>query len=124
MGITAIKEDFITAIMDVLDEVGDTLTIKYHTEGALDENDPGAGKPQTEVTATPEGILVVFDESFMEGTEVEQGDRIAIISVAGLSFEITQGMFVIAEGKEYRIVHANSPQVSGGTVVVFAQVRG
>lgn len=123
MGIYDLAQDVITAIEDVLDEIGDTLTIKYFTEAALDVADPGAGRTKTAVTATAEGILIDVNDSDIDGTVVKRGDKYAIISIATLTFDITNSMFIIDGAREYKIINLESPQVAGNTVVVCAQVR-
>ena len=124
MGIQAVSDDIITAIVDVLDVVGNPLLLNYNTEGVLDPLDPGAGKTKTPVSVSVDGILVDYEDSFIDGTIVKKGDRLAILSVACLEIAVEQGMFIEDDSRTYKIIHAEKPQIAGSTVVVYAQVRG
>lgn len=124
MGFQSIAEDFITACIDVIDEVGETLTVTYSTKGDIDPNNPGAGRTKTSGSMPVEGILTDYENDYIDGTLIKKGDRLAILSVGCLTVPIEQGMFVNDGTRSYKIEFLENPQVSGNTVVVCANIRG
>lgn len=124
MGNQEINYDFINAITDVIDDIGGTLTLNYSTEGSLTPGNPGAGRTKTLSSKSIQGILTEYEDKYIDGSVIKKGDRLAILSIACLTIEITQGMFIVDNGRTYKIINVEKPQVSGSAVTVLAQVRG
>jgi hypothetical protein len=130
MGDTSIAQDLIDGVVDALGDLGATRTVRIISEGSLDINDPGAGKPRTSEEFSVEALLYYQEEKYIENTVVFSGLRKAIISIEPLSVAqlagIKQGAkFIVDGGSEiYTIDTVERIEVAGIVVTVIANLQG
>lgn len=90
-------------------EIGPGLvacTIHRVTWGDRDASDPGAGLAVAEDDITCKGVLTYFDIKDMDGTLVEENDRLVIVITGTMSEEVepVPQWAVTIEGRRYNIV--------------------
>ena len=90
-------------------EIGPGLvdaTIHRQTQSDRDPSDPGAGLPVTEDDITCKEVLAFFDIKEIDGTLVQEDDRLVIVIVGTMSEEVeplpTWGVTI--EDKRYTVI--------------------
>lgn len=128
MGDTSIAQDILEGVADALDAVGDTRTMRIITEGALDINDPGAGRPRTPEEFGVEAFLYDYEDEYINGTSILKGDRKAILSIEPLTAAqisgIKQGAKLIDGSDIYTVEGTEGIETAGITVTIILHVRG
>lgn len=123
MGDLSLGQDFVDAIKDLLDESGKTRILKVTALEPIDPDDPGAALDETLVNYNVECILVDYEDSYVSGSNIEKGDRLAIISTSDLSFEVAIGMKLVDGSEIYKITNVDNPEVAGINPVALANIR-
>lgn len=128
MGDVTIAQDLIEGVTDALADLGDTRQVRIVSEGVLDPLNPGAGKPRTTTDTDVEALLYDYEDRYINGASVLEGDRQAIIDIAPLTgaqvAALEPGNFLIDGSKIYSIVRATPIEAAGITVTVVLQIRG
>lgn len=127
MGDTSLSADILDGVVEAMDAVGWTLSVKYFEEGALDINNPGAGRPKTEVTFDLEGFVYDIEDKSIDGTNIKAGDRKGVLSIKDLTEaqrkKIAFGSYLVDGAVQYHIKSAKFTAVAGVPVVVEVLLR-
>lgn len=128
MGDASISADIITGIGDAMADIGWALKVRSIEYPPVDPDHPGATPIETLVDTDFEGLIFDFDEKYMPGTTVIEGDMIVLVSVEGMTVDkiasIKAGNYIIDGSEIYSIIKTAPIRVAGATVVVIAQVKG
>jgi hypothetical protein len=128
MGDMTIAQDLLDGVADALADLGSTRQVRIITRGALTPGDPGAGGAQTVVDVNVEAVVAGYDEKYVDGTTIQVGDRLAILSIGPLSTAqvaaLKPGARLIDGIQVYSVVAANIPEAAGTPVVAVLQLRG
>jgi hypothetical protein len=120
-------QDFLDAIVDMLSELGISRKVRLVTYGSLDANNPGAGRTQTPTDYTVPAILYDYADYQIDGTTIQDGDRLAIVDIGSLSAsvidEILPNTKLVDGTTIYTIVRVTSAEVVGKKIVVILQIR-
>lgn len=123
-----ISADIISGIKDAMNDLGSTLKLRVMTYETMDVNNPGADLSQSYTDTDFEGLVFDFDEKYMPGSTVLDGDKMVLVSVDGMSVDtiksIQPGNYIIDDSENYSIIKTAPIRVAGVTVVVIAQVKG
>jgi hypothetical protein len=103
----------------LLQRFGASATLKRQSAGSYD---PSTGSDTvTETSLTTTAAVFAYDQSYIDGTLILQGDQLAYLSNEQ---EPQQGDLLAWQGADYRVV-AVKPLSPAGTVVLYeAQLRG
>lgn len=123
-----ISADIISGIADAMGDIGwDTLKIHSVSHSSIDINNPGADSSQIIHESTFSGLVFDYDEKYMPGTTVLEGDQMVLISVDGMTEETIQqfkpGNSIIDGLKNYSIIKSAPIKVAGSVVVIIVQVK-
>ena len=121
-------QDFLDAITDVLADLGTTRTVRITTRGALNPSNPGAGPSLSTDDYSVEAILYDYMDSQIDGSTIQTGDRVAVLSIdpltSGVIDTILPNAKLIDGSTVYTIVRTSPVEVAGEKVTVFLQIRG
>jgi hypothetical protein len=127
MGSPTTAQDFLDAVEDVLDDLGDTRVVRITTYGVIDPADPGAGPSVSTTDYNVDAVLYDYQDRQIDGTAIQQGDRQAVLAVDSLSSAviaaILPGAKLVDGSTVYSIVRASPVEVAGETVTIFLQIR-
>lgn len=124
----SISDDIISGIKDGLEDLGWNLTLQGIAYGSVNIDNPGAAPLETSFSKDFKGLVFDFDEKYMPGSTVEEGDRMVLVSVDTLTTQeiaaVKPGNYIIDGSEIYSIIKTAPIKVAGATVVVIAQVKG
>ena len=121
-------QDFLDAVTEVLDSLGSTKSVRVIAYAALDANNPGAGRTQTPTDYSVEAIIYDYDDKYVDGSTIQQGDRAAVLSIDPLDssvVELIKPNAKLVDGSTiYAIVDVKATEIAGEKVALFLQLRG
>ena len=127
MGDTTIAADILEGVADALADVGTTRTLRIITAGSLNPSNPGAGPSQSTSDVSVEAIITDYEEKYIDGTTVLDGDKQAVIDLSTLSSVqidgIRPGNFLVDGSIIYNIMRPKKYEVAGVPVAVVVQMR-
>jgi hypothetical protein len=128
MGDISIAQDILEGVTDALADLGNTKKTRTVSVGPLVPGNPGAGGTQTVTDTDVEAIISDYDERYVDGSTVREGDRQAILSIGPLSAAqiaaIKPGARLVDGAQVYSVVRTKLPEVAGTPVVAILQLRG
>jgi molybdopterin-binding protein len=120
-------QDFLDAIVEVLADLGSTRKVRVVAYGSIDANDPGAGRAQTPTDHSVEAIIYAYDDQFIDGSTIQEGDLAAIIDIDSLEtsvISLIKSNAKLVDGSTiYAIIRATSVEVAGEKVAMMLQLR-
>lgn len=123
-----ISADIVSGISDAMGDIGWMMKVRSIEYGSVDLNNPGASTSEVVVDTDFSGLLFDFDEKYMPGSTVLEGDKMALISVENMTVDkidgIKAGNYIIDGSEIYSIIKTAPIRVAGSTVVVIAQIKG
>lgn len=127
MADSTIPLDIISGIKDGMEDLGWGLKLKIITRGGIDPSNPGAGPTETIDLVDFDGLVFDFDEKWMPGSTIEEGDQMVLITVDKLTEDnlkgIKPGNYIIDGTQIYSIIKSKPIKVAGKVVVAIAQVK-
>lgn len=127
MGDTSIAQDILEGVASALGDVGDTRTLRIVNYDVIDSNNPGAAPTVTNDDTPVEALLFDFDEKYMKGANIIEGDTMAIIDLSVLSEAqkevLAPGTKFIDSNVNYDIVKLNPIEVAGIMCAVILQLK-
>lgn len=122
-----LANDIILGIGEALGDAGWLLKLRSIEYGQVDINNPGAGAAEIVSDVDFDGLVFDYDEKYMPGTTVIDGDKMVLGSVEKMTQEqvsnIKPGNYIIDGSETYSIIKASPIKVAGLPVVVIAQVK-
>lgn len=114
---------FKTLATDLLTANGQTIQIRRVTDGAVGSTPWKPGAPTTADEAVFSAVFQIKDEK-IDGTLVQRGDRLALISAADVSGGVpnTSDLLVIG-GNAHKIINVETISPSNDDVLYKVQVR-
>lgn len=123
-----LASDIIMGIEEAMRDAGWVMQIRSTQYGSIDPAHPGAAVTETVIDTNFDGLVFDFDEKYLPGSTIEDGDKMVLVSVDGMIDSIIQsiapGNYIIDESEIYSIIKTAPIKVAGSTVVVLAQVKG
>ena len=120
-------QDFLDAVTDALVDLGTTRKVRAVAYAALDTSNPGAGRTQTPTDHNVEAIIHDYQDKYVDGSTIQEGDKKAILSIDPLDsavVELIKPNAKLVDGSTvYTIVHVQSVEVAGEKIVTFLQLR-
>lgn len=128
MSDATLASDIILGIEEAMKDAGWLMKLRSVEYAAIDPNNPGASATETTVDTDFNGLVFDFDEKYLPGTTVLEGDKMVLVSVEGMAVDkiagIKSGNYIIDGSEIYSIIKTAPIRVAGSTVVVIAQVKG
>lgn len=128
MSDATLASDIILGIEEAMKDAGWLLTLRSIDYGQVDPNNPGAAPTEVSADTDFDGLVFDFDEKYLPGTTVLEGDKMVLVSVEGMAIDkikaIKAGNYIIDGSEIYSIIRTAPIRVAGSTVVVIAQVKG
>lgn len=128
MSDVTLATDIILGIEEAMRDAGWLLKLRSIEYGQVDPNNPGAPTSETTVDTDFNGLVFDFDEKYLPGTTVVEGDKMVLVSVEGMAVDkvksVKAGNYIIDGSEIYSIIKTAPIRVAGSTVVVIAQVKG
>lgn len=128
MGDITIPADITEGVAEIMEEVGWTIIFRRVEYGPIDPDNPGAAPIETVIDKSFEGFIYDYEDRFINGTSVLQGDRLIIISIDGFTQTEIDAVeppnYIVDSGDVYGIIESRKIDVSGITSVIIAQIRG
>lgn len=119
---TKVRDGAVTRLMD---RFGQDVTVKVRTGKT---RDLGAGTSTPAYSdKTVRAAILDYKLSEIDGTQVQRGDKRALINPAdtsGTAFTMTGHDKVTFDSKEHEVVHVEPVSPAGTTVLYKAQLRG
>ena len=127
MGDVTIANATIEAVEIALLTVGEPVQMQFVSLSDIDENDPGAEPTETVVSINVEGFVFNFDETYMPGTNVIEGDSMGLISLADLTdqqvADIGISDRIVVGTAIYEIVKSRPIDIAGKPVTYIFQLK-
>lgn len=127
MGDTSIAQDILDGVADALGDAGDTRTLRIVNYGSIDPNDPGAAPTVTNDDTPLAALLFDFDEKYMPGANIVDGDTMSIIDLSVLSEAqktvLAPGTKLIDSNVNYDIIKINPIEFAGILCAVILQLK-
>jgi len=76
-----ISADIISGIKDAMSDLGSVLRLRIATYGNMDLDNPGADLSQSYTDVDFEGLVFDFDEKYLPGTTVVEGDKMVLVLI-------------------------------------------
>ena len=124
MADVSIPSDVLEAVAEISAELGKTLTIKRRALGALiDSAVPSKGKVVTTTSHKVSGLVMDFEMSKVDGEIIQTGDRMAIISLSGMTITPNTDDVLVDGSVTWKIQNVTLTEVSGVTCVCLLHLR-
>lgn len=107
----------------------DRLLKRFGASAQVTRNTPGAYDPVTgtvSVTTTTQTVTAAvfdYDQSYIDGTRIQQGDRRAFVSAVGI-WAPKQGDVLAWDGADLAVIAVKPLKPAGLAVLFELQVRG
>lgn len=128
MSDNTLATDIILGIEEAMRDAGWGLVLRSVEYAQVDPDNPGAATSETTVDTDFDGLVFDFDEKYLPGTTVVEGDKMVLVSVEGMTVDkiasIKAGNYIIDGSEIYSIIKTAPIRVAVATVVVIAQVKG
>ena len=122
------SQDFLDAVTDVIAVLGSTRKVRVVAYAALDTGNPGAGRVQTPTDHDVEAAIYDYNDKYVDGAAILQGDKIAVLSIDPLAsavVELVKPDAKLVDGSAvYTIVSVKATEVAGEKVALLLQLRG
>lgn len=116
---SAFYDDMAQVAIDLLTEFGATITLPRTTGASIDPI-TGVETSGTDATVTTTGILKRYPDSMIDGTRIQTGDRILILTSE--QTPTTDDTPTIG-GENWTVVNIETVSPAGTNLVFFVQVR-
>lgn len=121
-----ISEDIISGITDAMADLGATLICRAIAYSDIDINNPGKAPVEVVTDKSFEGLIFDFNDKYMPGTTVIEGDRMVLISMETFTKQqianVIPGNYIVDDIDIYNIIKVAPIKVAGSVVVIIAQI--
>jgi hypothetical protein len=119
-----IAADFKEGIAEICAELGKAAAIRRATLGTwIDSTMPSKGKITTSTDIAVSLVMTDYEAKVIDGEIIQRGDRMAVVSLDGLSIVPDTKDFLIDSSVVWKIVNVEKPEVNGETITTILQVR-
>ena len=120
----SIAGDFKEGIAEICAELGKTAAIRRATLGTwVDAAAPSKGLVSSATDIAVSLVMTDYEASVVDGQIIQRGDRMAVVSLEGLSIVPDTKDFLVDSGITWKIVNVEKPEVNGTTITTILQVR-
>lgn len=85
-----LASDIILGIEEAMRDAGWSMLLRSIQRGSIDQNNPGAAPTDISVDTAFDGLVFDFDEKYMPGSTVLDGNMMVLVSVDGMSESLIQ----------------------------------
>jgi len=128
MGDLSIAQDLLEGVADALGDLGATRTLRLVSVPSLDINNPGGARVETLDDEDLEALLFEYEDKYMPGSSVHDGNTLAILSIINLTDAqvalVQPGNQLLDGTRRYEITKTNPIEAAGVIVTIIIQLKG